>query len=87
MIKQLRMGVWVGTEANITNDPDADRLRVNQDKHIYASTYMLKSDPLSLGIPDTVDIQSGDHIVIIGVFKGFDGARYNMDVKDIDFLN
>ena len=87
MIKSLRMGVYIGDKENITNDADADGLSTNRDKYIYASTYILRSNPLSLGISNSIKIQSGDKVLLTGVFYGYTETGYHMKVKDIKFLN
>ena len=87
-IGNLRMGVYLGDKEDITNNADFDGSSENRNKYIYASTNILKSNPLSLGISNNIQIQSGDKVSITGVFQKYaemDG--YFIKVKAIDFLD
>ena len=88
-IGNLRMGVYLGNKEDITNNADDDGLSKNRNKYIYISTNILKSNPLSLGISNNIQIQSGDKVSITGVFhqKYAEMDGYFIKVKAIDFLN
>lgn len=84
----LRMGVYLGYKEDITNNAVFDGLSKNRNKYIYASTNIVKSNPLSLGISNNIQIQSGDKVSITGVFRKYaEMDEYFIKVKAIDFLN
>lgn len=87
MIKQLRMGIYIGYQKDITNDAASDGSLENRDKYIYVSTLYLHSNPLSLGISNNIKIESGDRVLITGPFFGYTDTGYRMKVKSIEFLN